>query len=96
MARKRHIPIRTCIICRQALPRDSLIRLAMSDGKVFEDKKRKYFGRGAYVCHKQECLAKVMKNERRCLDKAFRKKVKSLNLFDLNRNKAKEALQGVK
>ncbi len=96
MAKRKHIPIRTCIICRHTFTKNELIRLAMREEGVFEDKKKKYLGRGAYVCHKQECLAKVLTNERKCLDRAFRRKVKFLNLFDLNRKEAKEALQGVK
>ncbi len=83
MPKKNHIPIRSCIWCRKKVPKSELIRLSLVDGKALKDKNKKQIGRGAYVCYRLECLARVSRNERRCLDRAFKAKVKSWDLADL-------------
>ncbi len=96
MAGTRRSPIRTCIACRRPLPKAELNRLALVEGRVVEDREKKYGGRGAYVCHELECLDRILRNDRRCLDRAFRKKVKFLDLAELKRKiEAEEVLQGV-
>ncbi len=45
-----HVPERTCILTRQAAPRDQLIRLALgSDGQVAPDVRARAPGRGAWI-----------------------------------------------
>jgi uncharacterized protein len=49
-ADERHVPERTCILSREAGPRDGLIRLALSPGgEVLPDVRAKAPGRGAWI-----------------------------------------------
>ena len=54
--RKKHIPIRTCIVCREKRDKRQLVRIVRSstDG-VLVDPSGKRNGRGAYLCDKEEC-----------------------------------------
>ncbi len=55
------IPIRTCIACRQAGDKRTLIRFVRSaEGTVVLDSTGKKAGRGAYVCPNSECLSKAL------------------------------------
>lgn len=64
------IPMRQCLGCREMLPKKELIRVVRSpEGAVSLDFKGKLPGRGAYVCPKQECLARARKS--RALERAF-------------------------
>ncbi|MCJ7420705.1 DUF448 domain-containing protein [Sphingomicrobium astaxanthinifaciens] len=47
---EKHAPERTCVLTREAGPRDRLVRLALGpDGRVLPDVRAKAPGRGAYV-----------------------------------------------
>jgi len=51
LARKRHIPERTCVACGNKKPKAELVRVARSpQGAVSVDLTGKAPGRGAYVC----------------------------------------------
>ena len=64
------IPMRQCLGCREMLPKKELIRVVRSpEGEINLDFKGKLPGRGAYVCPKQECLARARKS--RALERAF-------------------------
>ncbi len=64
------IPMRQCLGCREMLPKKDLIRVVRSpEGEVSLDFKGKLPGRGAYVCPRQECLARARKS--RALERAF-------------------------
>jgi hypothetical protein len=55
-ARQKHIPLRTCIACKQARPKRELIRVVRSpDGHITLDPTSKKSGRGAYVCARRSC-----------------------------------------
>ena len=54
--RTRHVPQRTCIVCRQVRPKRELIRVVRTpDGHVQLDPTSKKSGRGAYVCARRSC-----------------------------------------
>lgn len=68
----RHVPQRTCIACRQVLPKRSLLRLVKTDEGLQLDKSGKIAGRGAYLHDTKACweialqrgvLAKSLKTE---------------------------------
>ncbi len=64
------VPMRQCLGCREMLPKRELIRVVRSpEGEISIDLKGKKSGRGAYICHKEECLAKAIKS--RSLERAF-------------------------
>lgn len=67
---KKKIPLRQCVGCREMFPKRELIRIVRSpEGEISLDFKGKKPGRGAYVCHNQECLKKAKKS--RGLERAF-------------------------
>ena len=54
--RPRHVPQRTCIVCRQVRPKRELIRVARTpDGHILLDPTGKKSGRGAYLCARRSC-----------------------------------------
>ena len=72
-ARRKHIPLRTCIICRQALPKRSLNRVVqIPDQGLVVDPTGKMPGRGAYLCHKPACWEKATARENTALSRALR------------------------
>lgn len=54
--RRRHVPLRTCIACRQSKDKRELIRLVRTlEGELVVDETGKQNGRGAYLCRQQAC-----------------------------------------
>lgn len=64
----RHIPIRTCVVCRQTSAKKTLLRVVRrpenDGGGVAADPTGKASGRGAYVCAAAECIDKAVKQKR--------------------------------
>lgn len=55
-ARPRHVPQRTCIVCRQVRPKRELIRVVRTPaGHIELDPTGKKSGRGAYLCARRSC-----------------------------------------
>lgn len=53
---KKHIPIRTCVVCGTSRPKRELIRIVRTpEGKVELDLTGKKPGRGAYLCPQASC-----------------------------------------
>jgi predicted RNA-binding protein YlxR (DUF448 family) len=62
---KRKIPMRKCMGCNEMKPKKELVRVVRSpEGEVSLDLKGRKPGRGAYVCHDMNCLAKARKAKR--------------------------------
>lgn len=69
--RRKHIPLRTCVGCRETLPKRSLIRIVRNEQGVQVDPTGKMIGRGAYLHNQRSCwerslkgsLAKALKTE---------------------------------
>lgn len=56
MSRRKHIPLRSCIACKERLPKRELIRIVRTpEGTIEIDPKGKRSGRGAYLCHNWQC-----------------------------------------
>ena len=83
--KKSHVPIRTCIVCRQKKVKSELIRLIIDDdNKLIADMKGRLKGRGAYICRDQSCKKKLVLSNK--LDRVFLKKVRAFSetlRFDL-------------
>lgn len=61
----KHIPIRTCVACRETDQKRELLRVVrLPDGTVEFDAKGKLSGRGAYVCASTECIQKTQKQKK--------------------------------
>ena len=54
--RRKHIPQRTCIVCRTVRPKRELARVVRTpEGAVILDETGKHNGRGAYLCRQRSC-----------------------------------------
>ncbi|MBN1439198.1 MAG: YlxR family protein [Anaerolineales bacterium] len=59
-AHVKHIPLRMCVGCRQALAKRSLIRVVRGPDGIRIDPGGKAAGRGAYVHDRRECWEKAL------------------------------------
>lgn len=65
MSKKRRIPLRICVGCREKKPKRELLRLVRTPGgEVCLDPGGKISGRGAYICRREVCLARALKGNR--------------------------------
>ncbi len=54
--RPKHVPERTCIVCRQKRPKWEMVRIVRTPQGTLEiDNRGKKAGRGAYLCRTQDC-----------------------------------------
>jgi predicted RNA-binding protein YlxR (DUF448 family) len=69
--KRRHIPQRTCVACREVLPKRSMVRIVRNPNGVVIDPTGKLAGRGAYLHNQRSCwesglngaLASALKTE---------------------------------
>ena len=59
--KRKHIPQRTCVGCRDVLPKRSLIRIVRSPQGVVMDPTGKLAGRGAYLHNQRSCWERGLK-----------------------------------
>lgn len=60
--KEKHIPQRMCTVCRQRLPKNSLMRFVETkDGLYKIDLKAREAGRGKYLCYDYNCLESLIK-----------------------------------
>ncbi|GCE06222.1 RNase P modulator RnpM [Dictyobacter aurantiacus] len=63
--RQKHLPLRTCIACRENKPKRELLRVVRTpEGQVLIDATGKKSGRGAYLCARLSCWQKAFKEHR--------------------------------
>jgi predicted RNA-binding protein YlxR (DUF448 family) len=61
----KHIPERTCIVCRQKRPKWELVRIVRTPQGALEiDNRGKKAGRGAYLCRTQDCFESGLKRKK--------------------------------
>lgn len=66
----KHIPLRSCVACRESKPKRELVRVVrVADDRVEVDRTGKKNGRGAYFCPAQECWE--MGQKRKALNHAL-------------------------
>lgn len=59
--RQKHVPIRTCVSCRETGTKRGLTRIVRTpEGEVKVDPTGRLNGRGAYVCHTPGCWQRVV------------------------------------
>lgn len=59
--RKKHVPIRTCVACRQTDSKRTLVRIVRTaTSGVQVDPTGKMAGRGAYLCRNRACWDAVL------------------------------------
>ena len=55
MARRKHIPQRMCVACRESQDKKSLVRIVRTTEGIFIDESGKLSGRGAYLHADSSC-----------------------------------------
>lgn len=57
-----HVPLRTCIVCRQRAKKSELLRFVSGEaGFLFYDAKGDEPGRGFYLCRTGKCLERYIR-----------------------------------
>lgn len=83
---RKHIPQRTCAVCREVNAKRTLTRLVRTaSGGVQVDPGGKMNGRGAYLCDKRSCWVRALETD--VLEKALR-----VQLTDEDRQRLREVL----
>jgi uncharacterized protein len=59
--RKKHVPQRTCVGCREILPKRTLVRIVRTEAAVQVDPTGKLAGRGAYLHNLRSCWERGLK-----------------------------------
>ena len=59
--RVKHVPQRTCVGCREILPKRKMVRLVRTADGVQVDPTGKLAGRGAYLHDRRECWERALK-----------------------------------
>ena len=59
--RVKHVPQRTCVGCREVLPKRTLIRVVRTPAGAQVDPTGKLAGRGAYLHDRRECWSRGLK-----------------------------------
>ena len=59
----RKIPMRSCVVTREKLPKKELLRIVKFDGVVSVDPTGKQNGKGCYIKKDKEVLAKAKKTK---------------------------------
>lgn len=59
--KRKHVPQRTCVGCREVLPKRTLIRLVRIEKAIQIDPTGKLAGRGAYLHNQRSCWERGMK-----------------------------------
>ncbi|MFW5696178.1 MAG: RNase P modulator RnpM [Phototrophicaceae bacterium] len=83
--RPKHVPERTCVVCRQKHDKRSLTRLVYYGNSLTIDPTGKLDGRGAYLCKDRTCWERAVKTN--ILDKALR-----AELSDEDRDRLQQAM----
>jgi uncharacterized protein len=74
--RQKHIPLRTCIACRETKPKRELARVVLvPEQGLVVDATGKLNGRGAYLCRRRSCWDQAIK--RGALARALRVRLTS-------------------
>ena len=90
MAKKKSVPMRMCIACREMKPKAEMTRVVKNaDGDIFADASGKAAGRGAHICSAEACLKKLA--DKKLLHRAF-----SLNVSEKVYSDVKEDAFGEK
>jgi predicted RNA-binding protein YlxR (DUF448 family) len=91
--RPRHVPQRTCFVCREKRDKQKLTRLVRTPERaVLVDPTGKQNGRGAYLCDDPACWDKLLNNGR-LLDQALKAAVTAEDLAAIATHRPAQAPQ---
>jgi predicted RNA-binding protein YlxR (DUF448 family) len=54
-----HVPLRTCVGCRERAPQAALLRVGLAGGGLVADPRRRLAGRGSYVHPVTDCVRRA-------------------------------------
>jgi uncharacterized protein len=81
--RRKHVPKRTCVACRDIDSKRELVRIVRKpEGGVVVDPTSKLAGRGAYLCKSRACWTKAIKG--RQLEHALKTAISDKDRKSLN------------
>lgn len=61
----KHVPMRTCIACREIRPKREMVRIVRTpEGELVVDERGKAAGRGAYLCRRRRCWSLALRGGR--------------------------------
>ena len=83
--KRKHVPVRTCVVCRQKDAKRTLTRLVRTIDGVQIDPTGKLNGRGAYVCDDPACWERIVKTS--ILNRALK-----MNITDQDRKRLQQAM----
>jgi len=84
--RPKHVPLRTCVICRKKTDKRRLTRIVRtSDEGVVVDLTGKRNGRGAYICDTLPCWEEVLQSK--ILDRALLTEITTIERTSLEKHK---------
>lgn len=63
-------PLRMCVVCRNMLPKEELLRVTEYEGEYSVDPLGKLPGRGAYICRSGSCRESF--ETKRSFERAFK------------------------
>lgn len=66
----KHVPLRTCVVCRDKDSKRTLTRIVRTETGVQVDRTGKMNGRGAYLCDRDTCWQRAVASN--VLEKALR------------------------
>lgn len=79
----KHLPLRTCIACRESKPKRELLRIVRTpENQVLIDATGKKSGRGAYLCARLSCWQKALKEHR--IEQVFEVEISEADRNDLD------------
>jgi predicted RNA-binding protein YlxR (DUF448 family) len=91
--RQKHVPQRTCIVCRQQFDKRRLTRVVRTpDSGVLIDPTGKRNGRGAYLCDQSACWEKAIRHAG-ILNQALNTQVTEAELAAIAADPRRPALQ---
>jgi predicted RNA-binding protein YlxR (DUF448 family) len=91
--RQKHVPQRTCIVCRQQFDKRRLTRVVRTpDSGVLIDPTGKRNGRGAYLCDQSACWEKAVRHAG-ILNQALNAQVTEAELAAIAADPRRPALQ---
>ena len=82
--RRKHVPQRTCVVCREKTDKRALTRVVSTENGVQMDLSGKMDGRGAYLCENPFCWERAVTTD--VLAKALR-----VTLTDEDRKRLQQA-----
>lgn len=81
--KRRHVPLRKCIVCSQMKAKHELLRMVkLQDGKMYLDELANISGKGGYICKNKGCLETAVNKKR--IEKVFKTSLDNDFINDLN------------